>query len=933
MRKSDAARAAALLALATATLLPAACTRRFFRNSADREVESVITEKNVYPSWGVEQWQVYPDGRARFADPSDPDHPPKPCDDPAAQHISPNPQKPGTAGSGGWEGLGYLQMLADWDAVNRAAVGDESAGGSEEGKTSGTPRYEILVNGSPTGVDCCQRPNDRPYLITLEQSVELGTINSREFQDRREDLYLTALQVALQRFSFAAQFLAAGEVVREWAGNGSDAGKTDRWSITTNTGVSKLFSTGALLLLNFANQTVIDFTRDPKTISESTASLDLIQPFLRGGGKAVTLEPLTQAERNLLYNIRTYARFRKEFFVSIAGGGGGSITGGSFVPSGVVTVTTVSPTAGLGSSGLFPGQISAVQTNGNTLIVSPGQSGRLNLNPAIPPTAAGYLGTLLQYAQIGIDQENIDALQRFIKLFQALKEGGDLSQLQVDQVEQQLLQGQSQKLTDEQDYGNAVDQFKVQLGVPTALRLQLDDAQLKPVTRQFRRYEQVFRQFDDATQTTADFGNVAPNQLRDELKRVVREASLTRDTRFRREFPIRWAAMERLTADEIATRRRKIGADRRLLLDRRAELERTGRILSPKEAARLDDLDFEDTIADFEQVLRDYESRPWANQPDEARRRESQTIRFRIVVNSFDLLLGQARNERLAALRSTWPSLPKLSVCGSDLLATGEDDAFQTASRTAIDNRLDLMNARGQLTDSWRQIAVFANSLLGTFDVRYHLQENSPLGHGRPLALGGSRYDHQIAIDWTLPLVRQVEQSNYRASLIAFQRQRRATMEAEDLTVQTVRGEIRQLRVLAENYRIQQRQVELAYLTVENSLDILRAPPGGTPAGTAAQAGQSSAAQAAALTQQLLTAQSRVPTAQNALLTVWISYLNSRLQLYRDLELMPLDPRGVWLDDPAGQGCDDSPAQPASRPATPEPAERLPALAPAGPGG
>jgi hypothetical protein len=163
-----------------------------------------------------------------------------------------------------------------------------------------------------------------------------------------------------------------------------------------------------------------------------------------------------------------------------------------------------------------------------------------------------------------------------------------------------------------------------------------------------------------------------------------------------------------------------------------------------------------------------------------------------------------------------------------------------------------------------------------------------------------------LALDWTLPLVRQVERNNYRASLIAFQRQRRAMMEAEDLAVQTIRGEIRQLRVLAENYRIQQRQVELAYLTVENSLDTLRAPP------AAGQA--SSATQAAALTNQLLNAQSRVPTAQNALMTVWINYLNSRLQLYRDLELMPLDPRGVWHDDESAAGCENACRQPSAGP-------------------
>jgi hypothetical protein len=178
-----------------------------------------------------------------------------------------------------------------------------------------------------------------------------------------------------------------------------------------------------------------------------------------------------------------------------------------------------------------------------------------------------------------------------------------------------------------------------------------------------------------------------------------------------------------------------------------------------------------------------------------------------------------------------------------------------------------------------------------------------------------------LILDYQLPLVRQAEQNNYRASLIAYQRQRRATMEAEDLAVQTVRGEIRQLRVLAENYRIQQRQVELAYLTVENSLDTLRAPPG-------AGALQNTAAQAAALTSQLLSAQSKVPTAQNALLTVWINYLNSRLQLYRDLELMPLDARGVWIDEASSLDCDLSAgpcSAPGGRPAGGTPGERLPA--------
>src|SRR5262249_8573991 len=155
----------------------------------------------------------------------------------------------------------------------------------------------------PQCSDPSQRPR-QPYRITLDQSVELGGINSREFQDRREDLYLTALPVTAERFSFAAQFLVAGQAIREWSGRQSPQGRHNRWAFTENTGVSQLFPTGALLLLNFANQTVVDFTRKKETTSVSTASLDLIQPLLRGGGLAVTLEPLTQVERDLLYEVR-----------------------------------------------------------------------------------------------------------------------------------------------------------------------------------------------------------------------------------------------------------------------------------------------------------------------------------------------------------------------------------------------------------------------------------------------------------------------------------------------------------------------------------------------------------------------------------------------------------------------------------------------------
>src|SRR5439155_3310432 len=99
---------------------------------------------------------------------------------------------------------------------------------------------------------------------------------------------------------------------------------------------------------------------------------------------------------------------------------------------------------------------------------------------------------------------------------------------------------------------------------------------------------------------------------------------------------------------------------------------------------------------------------------------------------------------------------------------------------------------------------------------------------------------------------------------------------------------------------------ELAYLTIENSLESLEAPTAPTTTG----APRGAADGPAALTTQLLMAQNSLPQAQNALLTLWINYLNARLQLYRDLELMPLDERGVWIDEIRACDCGLDPGQP-----------------------
>jgi hypothetical protein len=256
----------------------------------------------------------------------------------------------------------------------------------------------------------------------------------------------------------------------------------------------------------------------------------------------------------------------------------------------------------------------------------------------------------------------------------------------------------------------------------------------------------------------------------------------------------------------------------------------------------------------------------------------------------------EARDDQWAVVQASWPELPRCCVDGVDLVHDDLDRAQAAGAQHALENRLDLMNSRGQVVDAWRQLAVYANALLGTFTVAYQLNASTPPGMAQPLNIGGSANAHQLILNTELPLTRINERNNYRASLIAFQRQRRSLQEAEDLTVQAVNAELYLLRQYLESYKIQQRQLELAYLTIDSSLESLEAPtpppaPPGVPASRIGADGP------AALTQQLLSAQRSLPTAQNGLLTIWINYLNARLQLYRDLELMPLDARGVWIDN------------------------------------
>jgi hypothetical protein len=283
-------------------------------------------------------------------------------------------------------------------------------------------------------------------------------------------------------------------------------------------------------------------------------------------------------------------------------------------------------------------------------------------------------------------------------------------------------------------------------------------------------------------------------------------------------------------------------------------------------------------------------------------------------VNNGMLVAVPARNQRLDELRTRWPEAPALTVDDRDLVRAPLDDAYQSVAAAALNNRYDLMNARAQVVDAWRQVAVTANALQGVFDVEYDLSTNSPVGGSRPFALGGSRLLQQVRLRIEPPFVRRAERNQYRAALVAYQRQRRNLMAFEDNIVTEVRTDLRALRQLAQTFLVQQRAVELAYAQVDNARLTINAPP--DPRADAS-------AGAAAQTEQLLQVQAALVRAQNDLYTSWVRYLNGRMTLYLDLELLPLDSRGIWADAAPAATPPPTAPPPAAGPAPAQP-ERLP---------
>jgi outer membrane protein TolC len=156
---------------------------------------------------------------------------------------------------------------------------------------------------------------ERPMRLDFFGSLRYGVEHSREYQDQMESLYLAALDVTLQRHLFEPRPFAGGSL--EYTGGQKDVNYRAALNSTLKAGVKQQLPYGGELmaqgLVGFVN------TLDGNATGGETASVVLSGsiPLLRGAGM-VNLEPLIKGERTLVYQVRTFENFRRDFVISVA---------------------------------------------------------------------------------------------------------------------------------------------------------------------------------------------------------------------------------------------------------------------------------------------------------------------------------------------------------------------------------------------------------------------------------------------------------------------------------------------------------------------------------------------------------------------------------------------------------------------------------------
>ncbi|MEQ8850352.1 MAG: TolC family protein [Phycisphaerales bacterium] len=153
-------------------------------------------------------------------------------------------------------------------------------------------------------------------LLSLIDALQVAARNSRSYQDQKERVYLAALRLDLEADAFRNSWTGVLDtlVSTDLAPDPSITGIANTDALT----LSRRFEGGAQFMGMIAVDLVKLLSGGSNSSLGLTADASLSIPLLRGSGRFVVTEPLRQAERDVVYEIYGFERFKRELAVRVA---------------------------------------------------------------------------------------------------------------------------------------------------------------------------------------------------------------------------------------------------------------------------------------------------------------------------------------------------------------------------------------------------------------------------------------------------------------------------------------------------------------------------------------------------------------------------------------------------------------------------------------
>ncbi len=711
--------------------------------------------------------------------------------------------------------------------------------------------------------------------LDFDDIVRLALLNSREYQTRKEQLYRVALRLSLQHYDYQLKFAPFGNRTGvEFEVRDTSRQSFSQLAVPSQAQLEVLAGTGTDVLSRFANDVLLTFN-GPNGFAGEVSSELLFQMTHSVFQNDIRFEPLTQAERNVVYAARSFARFRRTFYRQLASDYYELLNRYRQVEIDAQNYLSLARVYSQREVEFDAGEVARVQIDQieqNTL------SARSSL-----------IGTCNSLA------DDLDRLKLRIGLPSETPINLDLTQLDAitldDQfrVKMQLVQRAQARLETELSRENRDDAAVWNLATQLVTRIR-ETVEL----RQQRQSKELAVSAE--TEMSLDDGQGESDET---IQTLIALQSWLRVSELRVVSDRLWETLQETARDpntipiHIPIASLEFARSVLPLLKGERELSVTLRALSDEDA--------EMEPGEFTEIDRDYAT--LAAQVEDYEK-EIETIFLDVQLqqltefsNQGDALAktamqaaGRARTANVAGIREMGlnfedygdNTIPQLLDRARQLKSTSEvslppiDVDVDAATLAALVRRLDLANVRGALFDEWRGTKLAADDLKSILDLQARQRFISQNQFSQPadFDLDESRTELSITID--TPLNRRRQRNVFREQLLNYQTARRDVMELEDEIKRNIRAELRAIELSREQHKLAVDAAALASERVISTELQLRLGVRGIDAF------------------DYLQAQTAYAASLSAVANRHIDYILGRIDLFTDLEQLQLDADGRW---------------------------------------